>query len=899
MSDDEARDRPGDPADRRVRARDRGREGIRRSARPRSAARSPRPGPGTPVLIASGVFVLALFLVAGWAAWPIYQSGSYVVMLAGAFGAAAAIAWLGLLRSWAWPRVLGVTACAYLLLGVPFAVPSALASLPTAAAGWLELVTAPVLGWKELLTIRIPVGDYQSLLAPAFFLFLGGLTAALSLVWRAKRLDVLMPPIMFVLIVFGIVFGSRDGSPAVQVSGLSLPAPREALVGLAGFLAGFGFLVWRTREARRAALRLAARASGVRRASAGRPRRVRRVVLAGTVLLVAVAVALPALSTIARPDERSVLRAAIDPAVELRGYVSPLSQYRSYFAADRYDSELFRVTTTGPALSRVRLAVLSYYDGQVFRVIDPATGSANQDTAFARLPPTPATDGSSTATFTLGDYAAAWLPGSGALSSIRFAGERGQTLTAGYFYNRATATGVELAPLAAGDSYTVETRADDVGTALTALAKPAAGSTPADETVIPQSLVDWVHAQKLGSDGPALAELVTRLRARGYLSHALQAPTAEQAASWTSDLSGYAFEPSLAGHSTGRIGALFTALLDKQNSTVSTENADLVAGVGDDEQFAVATALLARQLGFGSRIVLGFALDGGAAASTSGDPSTGPACLDGVCLGKDLAAWAEVQGADGAWVTVDSTPQYTHPLAKTDVSTRDPQISTEVIEQHAQEQLPGNANPTTGDERAVDDAATGPNLAWLWAALKAVGLGLLAVIVVATPFVAILGAKVLRRRERRGAADQTARFAGGWDEYVDTAVDRGLPDQGVLTRVEIASAYASVSPGSVTIADLADRAVFGEFAPENRDGDRFWQLIDTERELLRSGQTRRGRVGAALSLKSFARLLGPRGTRSRRFETRRFADTYLRLFRRDENRLEERSPTRGRTTHNG
>jgi hypothetical protein len=212
-----------------------------------------------------------------------------------------------------------------------------------------------------------------------------------------------------------------------------------------------------------------------------------------------------------------------------------------------------------------------------------------------------------------------------------------------------------------------------------------------------------------------------------------------------------------------------------------------------------------------------------------------------------------------------------------------------VLQQEATPQLPDNANPTSGDERAADSPETGPDLTWLFSILKALALGLLAAGVLLTPFLAILAAKVLRRRERRQAPELSARFAGGWDEYVDAAVDRGLRDQGSSTRVETAAEYATAN--GATLAALADAAVFGPVQPRERDSVAFWLLVDEERALLLRDQPLRVRVGAALSLRSFTRLLAPQRDRTQLFRGNR-----LRLFRRDENRLEERSPSGGRAT---
>ena len=849
------------------------------------------PGGGGRARVINALFVVAMMLVAVCAAWPIYQDSSYLIMAAGAIAAGLVLAWLGARRGWSWFTVLLSVLGAYLLLGVPLAVPAALfsgsTSVPNALGGLLDLVTATVFSWKELVTIQLPVGSYQTLLVPAFLLFLGGSTLALSLVWRGGRLFALAVPLIFAVQLFGLLFGSSAVSIPLTVFGVSVPAPRESLIGLAALLLAFGFLAWRTHLARSEALDLAARTSGVRRTPGGLGGRLRRAALAGGVLVLAVGVTLGGLSMAAATPAREVLRSSIDPAVELREYVSPLSQYRGYFSAERYDEELF--TVTGEAVengtgSRVRLAVLSYYDGEVFRVMNPAAGERDQATAFARVPHARgATPNSVSTGFDIAGYTGVWMPGAGALASIRFAGDRAGDLSDGFFYNAGTASAIQLNALDRGDRYTIVSQQPADATALAGFTRPAGDAI--DETLIPQSLSDWVDAQAVTRDGAGLAELVTRLRERGYLSHALTVPAED---SWTADLGDYQFSPSRSGHSVARIDALFTALLEKQNSTTATENSQLVAAIGDDEQFAVATALLARHLGFESRVVVGFTLDA-AGAAVSGAPG---ACPQGVCSGQNLAAWVEVASADGNWATVDVTPQFQNPLSPMDDATRDPQFNTEVIAEGATEQRAPEADPTSGEDQQEQDPVTGPDLAWLFAALKIAGIGLATLLAISTPFLVILGAKLKRRRDRARAATVSARFAGGWDEYIDAAVDRGLADQGSMTRVEIAAHYESV--GGAHLATLADRAVFGATPPRAAESDAFWALVTAERAGLAASGTRRQRLRAAISLRSFSRLADARRLYTFRPSASRRDVTTERLNRRDTNRMGERSPTSGR-----
>ena len=795
-------------------------------------------------------FVVAMAAVAVWAAWPIYQTGYLLVTATGAVVVGAAIAWIGRSLSWSWLTVVLVALASYLVLGIPLALPGALSSVPEALSGVPDLLAATVFSWKELITISIPVGTYQSMLVPVFLLLLACTTAALSATWRSPQWGSLAVPVMFIVQLFGLLFGSGEESDPTSGAGLFVPGPREVGIGLASLVVAVGFLVWRVKQERSVAIRLAAGTSGVRRRrNAGAANRVRQALLAAGILLIAVSVAVTTVSTFARPTEREVLRTAIAPDVDLNEFISPLTQYRSYFTADNYDTELFRVTNASPEVSRIRLAVLSHYDGQVFRIVDPTQGNDARETAFQRVPSVLSAPGTQVSLdITLGDYSSVWLPTAGSLTSIEFTGDARQGLADGFFYNGDIASGVELGEISAGDSYSLTAAIDADSTSLAQLEKSPTRAGLIDESLIPQSLSDWVETQEVTADGAGLQELISRLRDRGYLSHSITTPASDSG--WLAAL-GIPFEPSLAGHSMERVGTLFTALIDKQ-SIVATSGAPLVAAVGDDEQFAVAAALLAQDLGFPSRVVLGFVLNG----ETGGIP----ACAEGVCTGKNLTAWVEVGSADGSWVRADTTPQYEIPLAVLDEQRSDPQNDTEVAQSSAIEQLPPDANPSSGDDEPATEDAPEDALAWLWPVLRSVGIGLLVALVIATPFLTIIFAKVKRRRDRRRAPEPATRIAGGWDEYLDAAVDLGLPAPEILTRTELAATFlrsrGSADGSGVLLADLADAAVFGPVPPNELDSDAFWKLVDVERALLGSTTSRWARLRAGLSLRSFRRYLG-------------------------------------------
>ena len=75
------------------------------------------------------------------------------------------------------------------------------------------------------------------------------------------------------------------------------------------------------------------------------------------------------------------------------------------------------------------------------------------------------------------------------------------------------------------------------------------------------------------------------------------------------------------------------------------------------------------------------------------------------------------------------------------------------------------------------------------------------------------------------------------------------------TRTELAARYAT--PSAVALADTADRTVFSPAEPTEDEAARFWALVDEERRRFRTEASMWRRLVAAVSLKSFVRLIAP------------------------------------------
>lgn len=795
-------------------------------------------------LVAGNIaFVLAVTAVGAAAIWPIYRDSWFWLVAAVAASVSLTLGGLAAVRGGSWARIGVMLAIAYVVLGVALAHPSVwadAAQLPDAIIG---VITAPVTGPRNLLTLPLPLGTYQSTLAPALLVLLAAPGPAVVEASRDRRSWPWASAIAITPVLFGIGFGAATTSSPVHWGPVSLPAPRELVVGLAAALLCVLWLLWRSAARRRIALADTGGASVTTRG--GRRRGARAQVVRGALgvgmLSLAVIIAGIVAPWALADQPREVPRTQTEPMQVVREALSPLAEYRAAFAGDAYDGILF--TVSSPDADRVRVATLSFYDGTLARVSGPDAAPA-----FQRVPAafSATASGSRRVEVELGAWSTIWVPTVGEVTGMSFSGDARRELTDGFYYNRETSSGIEVSPaFGPGTRYTM--RSDPEPTlALSDAIAPRTG-TRLDPDTVPESVATWVGMQQVGSDGAGLQRLVDALRQRGYLSHSLADDAAAQP--WIAGLGEYTFAASRAGHSTERIDALFRALIDRQLEAATTPGVSLVAAPGDDEQFAVAVAMIADQLGFPARIVVGARLEG--------DASLGiPPCTDGVCRGRNLAAWVEVQDVSGRWIPVDVTPQHTQPLDAAPVPQRDPENPTRVDDERADTVLPPAAEPADADPRDTDESESASTWAALWRVAALAGGSLLMLAIVVGPFLAIVIAKAWRRRRRRRAADARERVAGGWWEWVDTAADHGARPEPGMTRSEFART-ARVSAGDAAapalLAEWADAADFSPDEVSQTQADRFWHLVDSERDRFEHDGSWWQRVRAALSLRSLRR----------------------------------------------
>ena len=595
--------------------------------------------------------------------------------------------------------------------------------------------------------------------------------------------------------LLGLFSGVAGHALARRTRAVLLPAVPPAVVvvlsilfggsqPVAAVLQGAGFtgfaLGWAAARQQRGAQRLTA---------VGRQRPWQRIGAAVAVLAVAAAGATflgPRLPG-ANAHQRVVLNAV--PPFDVNIYPSPLAGFRDYTqvvppSVSVYGKELF--TTSGLAAgSRVRIAAMDTYDGLAWGVANAAAS----DSAFAGFQrvgtvlPGAASGPARTATITIAAaYTQPWLPDLAGTTGFSFAGPSGGDVASALRFNVATTTGIVPGGLPAGLRYRVS--ADDLAAPTAAqLASASPYGAPSPSIAIPPAIQAFADAHSATVNTPVakVLALAAYLKDNGRYSNG-----------------GGAQSEITAGHDAGRLASFL------QSKEI----------VGDDEQYAAAMALLANAVGVPARV----SLDGTVEAN-------------GSVYGRDVRADIELDLVPYGWVTLPAS-QFT--------GTRQPTLRQEIVPPQPQpaKVVPPRKNSAApaalGDEsNAVSRGSQGaagqgfhiPGIVLLL--LRYAGLPLLVMAVAVT---ALVGAKTLRRRRRRGAGPPAARVAGAWRELLDLGRDLGMTPAAHATRREqAAQAERDGFPEAVQVAVAADAAVFGPADPDDATAERVWKLVDQTR----------------------------------------------------------------------
>ncbi|MGF3057488.1 transglutaminase-like domain-containing protein [Microbacterium sp. YY-01] len=739
----------------------------------------------------TALFVVLMTVLAGF--WTSFSGPSFLLPTVGGTAVGLAIAAVSAWRRWSILVVTGLTVGAYFVMGSALAVPAlALWGFIPTLQSLTALALAPVVAWKQMLTTVTPLSGADGQFLVPFMLALVAAVIAGSLSLRLRRAEWALIPVVALLCMVIAMGSPQPWMPVVQgvliaVVAVAWPALRR---------------LWNPDNAA-----VSADAGDPLRATR---MRMRRMVTAGVVLVIAGGAGAAA-GAWAEPDQaRHVLRDTVIPPFVVREYASPLQSFRGYLKDHREDT-LFTISGL-PDDTRIRLGVMDGYNGVVYNV---AAGGLGTSGAFTPLRST-LNDGAEgrevSVDIVVDDYAGVWMPHVGLPSQITFDGERAETLRREAFFNDVTGMPVTTAGLSKGDTYRVAAVVPDVPSDEK-LAEAEFGNIrmPKQEGV-PDDIARLASETVADAKTPIeqVRALETYLAEGGFFSHGLEGEVI-----------------SRAGHGAERI---LTLLGGDQM-------------IGDDEQYAVTMALLAREVGIPARVVMGFYPDDDREMS---DPLT--------IRGDDVHAWVEVNFAGFGWVEFNPTPSEDKlPNDQTTKPKADPK--PQVLQPPPPPQEPVDLPPTLPDERESEDETENP-FAYLGLILV-VAISLMALIaLLLSPFIIIGAWKAARRRKRRLAERSADRISGAWDEITDRATDYGVRFSQGATRTEeavtVTESFAEETMGQkiAVLAQRADADVFGPSDPSPEQIDEYWAQADDVVNGFAQSTTLGGRLRARLSLRS-------------------------------------------------
>lgn len=709
---------------------------------------------------------------------PVFGGTTGYLAAGGGVALGLGIGWASAWRKWGVATTAAVVLVAYLLFVGPLALRDSvlfgfLPSLDTLQRGSLLFVQS----WRDLLTVGLPAGAFSG---PAVVPFLTGLvctTIAARLALTARRYLWALAPMMVNLGV-SILWGTRA-------------APLGVWVGALFFVASVVWAAWRQRR------HLTEQAVGLDTPAASpgesQPSRTRRrwpiaaLVLAGS--LAASVAAAPALAGL---NDRFVLRDVVQPPFDVRAFATPLMSYRD-LEVNQESSKLFTATGLQKG-DRIRLATLDSYDGIVYQVADSSAGFTRIGTSVDARTDQAQTI-TRTASYQIQNYLGAWVPGGGDLRTLTFT-QAPKSVTNSIYYNSDTGTVVAANGLFEGNSYTASavppSQYSDDQLRTFGLASVQLPDTQLVPDSVGKVAAEYTDGAATGLD--QLRALEKHLRG-GFYSNGKDGKSAS-------------------GHSAYRINLMLTS----------------PQLVGDDEQYAVAMALMARQLGLPVRVVMGFYPDGGNYPAGAWQAT-----------GKQAHVWVEALFNQAGWVAFDPTPDRTR-VPKTTVKQPPPKPKPRVQPPPIPPKEP--VQPPTdlvGDKTNKSDPhKNGSVLRYvLWGAAGLGGLLLLA-----SPVLVIAGLKLRRRNSRKAAPVTADSLAGGWAEVVDAAADLGIKVDHRLTRREAASVIADAAPAAspVALAGQIDAGVFGPQPPDAPAVDGVWTHVAATVKALRQQATRKRQI---------------------------------------------------------
>lgn len=808
------------------------------------------------VLDLAALSVLMLIGMVGF--HPVYGGGRYVLAGVAALVLGLLIALIGARFRWGPLRLLALLIVAHFLFGSMFAAPArALWGILPTAGSLKDLLVAPVSSWKTVLTTPPPVGSAQGVLAVVWISMLLLAVPSASILLRSRH-DALAWMFPFVLILATVLFGTTEDA---------LPVLRGVLFAIISV----AWLSWRADGTQREVARRESAQSAIVPATGvlgswANPV-LRRRAIGGAVTLALAGGATIGAQPLLDPPEATVRyahRDTIVPPFDPQEYVSPLAEFRGYLKQQRSDV-LFTVTGLEDG-DRVRLATMDLYDLQVYNV---AGSDTTNEASGAFLRSAAGVDlergevAARTSTLTIGAYSGVWLPTLGvATERIDLddtTDDRVNAAAGSLYLNEKSQTMVNSAGVQEGDTYvlgyqpyTAPTLDQQRTARFAELQLPPAPRMGQ----VTQLAEEWAGGAV--SDYEKITNLTRALRTRATFSHGIDDGEAA----------------SLSGHGAGRLLTMVEPVEPVEPvgpDGETTPEARTEGLIGDEEQFAALTALMARSIGIPARVVMGFEVE---ASSESAAGSTGAVEI----IGADVTAWVEVAfDGDLGWVRFDVAPgdgDQTVPAEPSEPA-EPPEISRPLPV--PAEPPPSTAELPTSPPGAMSDDAAHDGLAPERTASASRIASTATLLLAGLALAVVVIGKRARRRYRRTRGSPPTRIDGGWQEFLDHLADLGYRLDPGTTRAEAAAGVHRQLPAlwAPLLAARADRAVFGPDDLPEGAAEEYWEQVAAARQTMAASVPWHRRLRGELSLRSFRR----RFRRSHRGSRRRTRSTRQRLLR--------------------
>lgn len=522
--------------------------------------------------------------------------------------------------------------------------------------------------------------------------------------------------------------------------------------------------------------------------------------LASTVMVVGALVAVAGGSLLligARSDRSFDLREHLVRPLDISESATPLARVKAGLV-DEDNSTVFTVSAAGlgadEAINLLPVAVLDRYDGTIWST------TARFEVAGSRLPEPVLPNPSS------GDVAVS------------------VTLTDRYPFRFLPQLGVTR-QVVEGDL------AWDPVTGTVATIDSAAGGyralvAPIVPTELPEALGDTdVSLANVGARADLTDE--QRVSMNAYLAEVVEpdADPLDQLRSVQADLLSDRFgynENAPAGHSLAALTSyLWPVPTEGEPSGASAPTA--AGRVGFSEHAAASFAVLAREVGVPSRVVVGYLLTEPITADT-------PEVL---VTENMIHAWPELWIDGVGWIRVEVTNKVNQSPEEPD---RTPAVSAAGVEANASD-LPDVEEPVILPD---EDLSTERSSLWWLLLVPLLPLVYLAVVV---------AAKWLRRsRRRRRSADE--RIIGAWRETRDRFGELGLPSSPSLSALDVAEELdlidlRQVGDPLVALAPRLDTALYAPVAATEADAERAWTDAAAAVSQARKAASLRAKVRAA------------------------------------------------------